>query len=76
MGWLPSAPQLETNPLRLAAEAEKVGQEPREFVAAGLKSGTLKLSCEDPDNPVNFRAICSSGAPTSSAPPARGTNIS
>jgi nitrate reductase alpha subunit len=54
MGWLPSAPQLETNPLRIAAEADKAGLEPSQFVAAGLKSGTLKLACEDPDNPVNF----------------------
>src|SRR6185437_14820726 len=54
MGWLPSAPQLSTNPLRLAAEAENAGLEPREFLATGLKSGSLKLACEDPDNPVNF----------------------
>ena len=54
MGWLPSAPQLESNSLTLVEEAEKSRKTPAEFVAGGLKAGTLKLSCEDPDNPINF----------------------
>ena len=54
MGWLPSAPQLESNPLDIAAQAAAAGQEPKDYVAAGLKSGALKLSCEDPDDPVNW----------------------
>jgi len=54
MGWLPSAPQLETNPLTLAANAAAAGKEPKDYVAGALKSGELKLSCEDPDNPVNW----------------------
>ncbi len=54
MGWLPSAPQLETNPLKVAAMAEKAGKPAPQFVAEGLKSGALKLSCEDPDAPKNF----------------------
>ncbi|HZJ11354.1 MAG TPA: nitrate reductase subunit alpha, partial [Methyloceanibacter sp.] len=54
MGWLPSAPQLETNPLSIAAKAEAAGQEPKAYVAAALKSGDLKLSCEDPDKPTNW----------------------
>ena len=54
MGWLPSAPQLATNPLRLAAEADKAGVAVKDHVLAGLRSGRLQMSCEDPDNPVNF----------------------
>jgi nitrate reductase alpha subunit len=54
MGWLPSAPQLESNPLSVAAMAAAKGQEPKDYVAASLKSGELKLSCEDPDKPVNW----------------------
>ncbi|MGB3020569.1 MAG: molybdopterin-dependent oxidoreductase, partial [Methyloceanibacter sp.] len=54
MGWLPSAPQLEENPLSIAAKAEAAGQEPKDYVAAALKSGDLKLSCEDPDKPANW----------------------
>ena len=41
MGWLPSAPQLATNPLTLAAEAEKAGVAVKDHVVAGLKSGSL-----------------------------------
>ncbi|WP_157018460.1 nitrate reductase subunit alpha [Mesorhizobium xinjiangense] len=54
MGWLPSAPQLGVNPLRLAAEAKKAGMEVKDHVVAGLKSGAIAMACEDPDNPANF----------------------
>ncbi len=54
MGWLPSAPQLNVNPLTLAAEAEAAGVPVKEHVVAGLKSGGIALACEDPDNPQNF----------------------
>jgi nitrate reductase alpha subunit len=54
MGWLPSAPQLQDNPLGIAAKAAAAGKEPKDFVAGALKSGELKLSCNDPDNPKNW----------------------
>jgi nitrate reductase alpha subunit len=54
MGWLPSAPQLSANPLEVAKAAAAAGMDPKEYVAAGLKGGTLTLACEDPDNPMNF----------------------
>ena len=54
MGWLPSAPQLETNPLEVVRQARAAGKDPKDFVVEGLKSGAVKLSCEDPDNPKNF----------------------
>jgi len=54
MGWLPSAPQLETNPLTVAARAAAKGMEPKDYVAQALKSGELKLSCDDPDKPANW----------------------
>jgi nitrate reductase / nitrite oxidoreductase, alpha subunit len=54
MGWLPSAPQLEQNPLSVAAKAARKGLEPKDYVAQALKSGELKLSCADPDNPKNW----------------------
>jgi nitrate reductase alpha subunit len=54
MGWLPSAPQLETNPLEVARAAAAAGKEPRDYVVEQLKSGGLKMSCEDPDKPVNW----------------------
>ena len=54
MGWLPSAPQLETNPLEIARAAADAGLEPKDYVAQKLKSGELRMSCEDPDNPKNW----------------------
>lgn len=54
MGWLPSAPQLQTNPLSVVRQAQEAGQDPAEYAVQGLKSGKLRLSCEDPDHPYNF----------------------
>src|SRR5262249_37438644 len=54
MGWLPSAPQLATNPLTPAAEAEAAGVPLKDHLVAGLKEGRLRMACEDPDDPQNF----------------------
>ncbi|MCC6469003.1 MAG: nitrate reductase subunit alpha [Alphaproteobacteria bacterium] len=54
MGWLPSAPQLAENPLALTRQAAAAGKEPVPHAVAALKSGALRMSCEDPDNPANF----------------------
>ncbi len=54
MGWLPSAPQLQTNPLEIASAAREAGHSPQEHVVEGLRSGALRMSCEDPDNPLNW----------------------
>lgn len=53
MGWLPSAPQLGRNPLSLKAEADKAGLSPTEFTAQALKSGDLRMACEQPDSGSN-----------------------
>ncbi|HEY5676467.1 MAG TPA: nitrate reductase subunit alpha, partial [Myxococcales bacterium] len=52
MGWLPSAPQLQTNPLQVVKDAG--GADVKEYVVKSLKAGTLKMSCEDPDHPANW----------------------
>jgi nitrate reductase / nitrite oxidoreductase, alpha subunit len=54
MGWLPSAPQLQTNPLQVAKDVAAAGGDAKQYVAGALKSGALKLSCEDPDDPRNW----------------------
>jgi nitrate reductase alpha subunit len=54
MGWLPSAPQLKTNPLEVAKAAKAAGKEIPAYVAEQLKSGALEMSCEDPDAPENW----------------------
>jgi nitrate reductase alpha subunit len=54
MGWLPSAPQLQSNPLDVAKAAKAAGQDPAEYARAELAAGRLKLACQDPDNPLNW----------------------
>ena len=54
MGWLPSAPQLKTNPLDIAGAAKAAGLGVPEYVARALGSGELELSCRDPDDPANW----------------------
>ena len=54
MGWLPSAPQLKTNPLEVGRAAKEAGVEAKDYVAERLKSGALQMSCEDPDAQENW----------------------
>ncbi|WP_417411287.1 nitrate reductase subunit alpha [Hoeflea sp.] len=54
MGWLPSAPQLKTNPLEVGRAAKASGKDVAAYVAEKLKSGELEMSCEDPDAPENW----------------------
>ncbi|WP_299862293.1 nitrate reductase subunit alpha [uncultured Hoeflea sp.] len=54
MGWLPSAPQLKTNPLEVGKAAKASGKDVPAYVAEQLKSGDLEMSCEDPDAPENW----------------------
>ena len=54
MGWLPSAPQLKTNPIEIVKQAKAAGMDPKDYVVKGLKEGTLEMSCEDPDAPENW----------------------
>ncbi|HEX5687544.1 MAG TPA: nitrate reductase subunit alpha [Ideonella sp.] len=53
MGWLPSAPQLKANPLQVARDGSRAG-DVKAHVVAGLKDGSLQMSCEDPDHPDNW----------------------
>jgi nitrate reductase alpha subunit len=57
MGWLPSAPQLKTNPLHVAKASAAAGLEPKDYVVKSLKDGALQLSCEDPDDPANWPRV-------------------
>src|SRR5690606_12310653 len=54
MGWLPSAPQLSENPLKVCRDARAAGQDPVAYTVDGLKTGRLTMACEDPDNPKSF----------------------
>lgn len=54
MGWLPSAPQLGRNPLKLTREAEAAGRDPQDYVVDQLRTGKLNFACLEPDSPENF----------------------
>jgi nitrate reductase alpha subunit len=54
MGWLPSTPQINRNPLGLAKQAEAAGLDPKTFAVNELKAGRLRMASEDPDAPENF----------------------
>jgi len=54
MGWLPSAPQLKTNPLDVGKAMKASGKTAAEYVAEQLVSGELEMSCEDPDHEANW----------------------
>lgn len=54
MGWLPSAPQLQTNPLQVVRDAQAAGMDPKDYAVKALKDGSLKMSCGDPDHPANW----------------------
>jgi nitrate reductase / nitrite oxidoreductase, alpha subunit len=54
MGWLPSAPQLKTNPIQVVRDAQAAGMDAKEYAVRGLKDGSLQMSCEDPDHPANW----------------------
>ncbi len=54
MGWLPSAPQLKTNPLQVVRDAQAANMDPKDYAVKSLKDGTLQMSCTDPDAPENW----------------------
>jgi len=54
MGWLPSAPQLKTNPLQVVRDAQAAGMDPKEYAVRALKDGSLQMSCQDPDHQANW----------------------
>ncbi|WP_127479705.1 nitrate reductase subunit alpha [Nocardioides pantholopis] len=59
MGWSPSYPTFNRNPLELADEAAAAGRSTVEHVVAGLRDGSLRFANEDPDAPENFPRILS-----------------
>jgi len=54
MGWLPSAPQLQTNPLEVTRAAAAAGMSAVDYAVDQIKDKKLEFSCDDPDNPANF----------------------
>ncbi len=57
LGWMPSYPTFDRNPLVLADEAEAAGKQAGEHIVDELKAGRLKFACQDPDAPENFPRV-------------------
>jgi nitrate reductase alpha subunit len=57
MGWMPSYPTFDRNPLDLADEAEAAGAGPAEHVVRELSEGRLRFAAEDPDAPGNWPRV-------------------
>ncbi|TDQ52973.1 nitrate reductase alpha subunit [Actinorugispora endophytica] len=57
MGWMPSYPTFDRNPLDLVEEARAAGQKTADYVAERLASGEIRFAAEDPDDPRNWPRV-------------------
>jgi nitrate reductase alpha subunit len=61
LGWLPSYPQFDQNPIAIVRDAVADGAASDEqiaaFAAEKLKTGKLNFAVEDPDHPANFPRV-------------------
>ncbi len=57
LGWLPSHPTFDRNPLDLADEAEAAGKDAPSYVVEELRSGRLHFAASNPDDPDNFPRV-------------------
>jgi nitrate reductase / nitrite oxidoreductase, alpha subunit len=57
MGWLPSYPSFNRNPLDLTREAAEEGMEPADYVVRELTAGRLHFAAEDPGAPESFPRV-------------------
>lgn len=54
MGWLPSAPQLNVNPITLAKAAKEQGKDVIAYTVDALKSGEIQFAAQAPDAETNY----------------------
>ncbi|WP_337061480.1 nitrate reductase subunit alpha [Kineococcus sp. G2] len=57
MGWMPSYPTFDRNPLDICDDAERAGVPVQDHVVEELKSGRMRFAAEDPDSPENFPRV-------------------
>ena len=57
LGWMPSYPTFDRNPLELAREAASAGVDLGAHVVERLRDGSLRFAAEDPDAPENFPRV-------------------
>ncbi|OON40336.1 nitrate reductase subunit alpha [Izhakiella australiensis] len=54
MGWLPSAPQLDTNPLHIHAAAQQAGMTDKDYLSQQMQQGDVRLASEQPEREQNY----------------------
>ncbi len=57
MGWMPSYPTFDRNPLTLADDAQETGKSVGDYVVEQLMAGDLRFACEDPDAEDNYPRV-------------------
>ena len=57
MGWTPSHPAFDRNPLDIADDAAAAGMSVDDYVVDELRAGRLRFAGEDPDHPANFPRV-------------------
>jgi nitrate reductase alpha subunit len=57
LGWTPSHPAFDRNPLDLAEEAAVAGRPISEYVVDELRAGRLRFAAEDPDAPESWPRV-------------------
>ncbi|WP_163756482.1 nitrate reductase subunit alpha [Mycobacterium botniense] len=57
LGWTPSYPTFDRNPLDIGDAARQAGKSVADYVVDELRSGRMHFAGEDPDNPVNFPRV-------------------
>ena len=57
LGWTPSHPTFDRNPLDVADDAARAGKPVAEHIVDELRAGRLRFADTDPDNPANFPRV-------------------
>jgi nitrate reductase alpha subunit len=57
LGWMPSYPSFNWNPLDLADAARRADREPAAFVTEQINTGRVGFACEDPDAEQNWPRV-------------------
>jgi nitrate reductase alpha subunit len=57
LGWMPSYPTFDRNPLEITATAAAEGVDVKDYVVRELQSGGIRFAAEDPDGPGNWPRV-------------------
>ncbi|RDI73499.1 narG: nitrate reductase, alpha subunit [Gaiella occulta] len=57
LGWMPSYPTFDRNPLEITHAADAAGVDIKDYVVRELQSGGIRFAAEDPDGPGNWPRV-------------------